>query len=409
MIASNWGGTTQLEATPVFTISYDFYELGNIQGYTLENGYLPAIYVSSAGGFWTYNRAGVPLTVFGIILADIHKNPANPTTFYDLYYNCYGCAGAGAGVGYGCTPGSSNCYSIPIMGLLGRIQDFALSLSHIRFGPVIPGKGTDSQGLYVIPVIVSSSVDPYSVSKVTPPSSKIRLLYVSPIFGMVQGYGGLAFAWTRDTLDLPTDPHLGFSSVQITTLPDGKLKFITTTISKSRYYEGNIFYVDKDIISTKGKVLVTANSIIMGQTAPGGSYYVIGTGQQGVVTFSFGKKYARLITRINATNFFFARIWTRPQSGSAPDLQQMYGQTPNNIISFGQFNTPVYTPYILPQAYGPNWRDNFGYLIYMVDYSWNMPYDVSIPRSQKILVDGKIIWIMAYRGFGPIFVELFDD
>jgi len=166
------------------------------------------------------------------------------------------------------------------------------------------------------------------------------------------------------------------------------------------YIDGIAIYMDKSVISPKGKTLVTVPSLIFGQTSPGGSYYVIAGPNgfnsifHGVVTHTFGKKYARIYLNITGYNRDFINIYTRYRSRSAPDLQQMYGNSPNPN------NTATYYPVV---------ERNFGTLVYATDYSYNMPNATGYARTSKFRVDDQVLWVLTINGFGPVWVELEGD
>ena len=146
--------------------------------------------------------------------------------------------------------------------------------------------------------------------------------------------------------------------------------------------------------------MVTVSSLIFGQTSPGGSYYVIAGANgsnsiyHGVVAYTFGKKYARVYLNINPGNAVFVNTYTRYRSRTAPDLQQMYGNSPNPN------NTATYYPSI---------ERNFGTLVYTTDYSYGMPYATSYPRTSKFRVDGQVLWVITNDSISPIWVELEGD
>ncbi len=397
-----WSNTSQFEATPLFTINYDFYELGNYYGYSLKNGYLPAIYVSNALGYMENYGAPGDLTLFGIVLADIHKNPANPQTFYNLISTSNGTTYPGLN-----PSNCSSCYSIPIVGLIGRISTFGSDLSVYRFGPILPGKNFGLQGVYLIPIASASR----SIIQGSP-SNQLKLLLVSPIFNQIEGYGGLAFAWTKENIDLFLPPSIGIHTPYLTVLPDGELKLITVARYPDGFTEGISINIDRGVLSIRGKTLITAPSLIMGQSSAGGSYYLVTSNPNavyssafsGVVTYTFGKKYAKIFANINAGSFVPIRIYSRPRTRSAPDLQQMYGNTPSSSNGFMWSPT---LPANIPSG-------GFGYIIYLTDDSVNMPYSEAHPSSKKIRLKGEVLWAIqggqyGQGGFGPILIELYDD
>lgn len=397
-----WSNTSQFQATPLFTISYDFYELGNYQGYTVKNGYLPAIYISNALGYMGNYGAPGDLTLFGIVLADIHKNPANPQTFYVPISSSFGSPYPGLN-----PANCSSCYNIPLVGLIGRLSTFGSDISVYRFGPIMPGVNFGLQGVYLIP-ISSASRTIIQDSR----SNKLKLLLVSPIFSQVEGYGGLAFAWTKESIDPNLFPSIGIGTPYITIFPDGELKIVSSAIHKDVFSEGVSIYINEETLSIKDRVLVTAPSLIMGQSGVGGSYYVVtanpyGTYDSafsGVVTYTFGKKYARIFANINAGSFVPIRIYSRMRTRSAPDLQQIYGNSPlpNNFF--------LWSPTLLANIF----NGGYGHLIYLTDYSINVPFGEGYPKSQKIKLDGEVLWVIqggryGQGGFGPIFIELSDE
>ena len=230
---------------------------------------------------------------------------------------------------------------------------------------------------------------------------RMKVLYVAPIFHQFQGYGGLSFAWTRDSVEIPFYPEMGTCRPYLTTLPDGKLKVTMGGYHSDNYIDGVAIYLDKSVISPKGKTLVTSPSLIFGQTSPGGSYYVISESPsstniiyQGVVTYTFGKKYARVYLNLNANNWGFVNIYTRYRSRSAPDLQQMYGQTPNPN------NTSAYYPVV---------ERNFGSLVYLSDYAYGMPFALEYPRTSRFRVDDQVLWVITTNSTSPVWVELEGD
>jgi len=164
------------------------------------------------------------------------------------------------------------------------------------------------------------------------------------------------------------------------------------------YIDGIAIYIDKSVISPKGKTLVTVPPLIFGQTSPGGSYYVIAgynpynTIYHGVIAYTFGKKYARVYLNINAGNTGFVNIYTRYRARTAADLQQMYGNSP-----------PSYS------TYEPSAERNFGTLVYATDYSYNMPYSTDYPRTSKFRVDGQVLWVFTNNNASPVWIELEGD
>jgi len=191
---------------------------------------------------------------------------------------------------------------------------------------------------------------------------------------------------------------MGTCRPYLTTLPDGKLKVTMGGYHADNYIDGIAIYLDKSAISPKGKTLVTVPPLIFGQTSPGGSYYVISgynsfnTIYRGVVAHTFGKKYARVYLNINAINAGFVNIYTRYRSRSAPDLQQMYGNSPSSN-----------------STYQPVLEGNFGTLVYATDYSYNMPYNLGYSRTSKFRVDGQVLWVNIRQSSSPAFIELEGD
>jgi hypothetical protein len=380
-------------------------------GYKPSNGFLPAIYVGNSlymnGMFSTNYNYPHGDSLMAIAFADIHKNPAQPQTYYqpiDTSSPGAGWAAFGAGTlpeNLESCPSSYNgasYYCIPILGFVVQLDTFDLGLNIDKFGSIVPGESFGIHGAYAIPITLPPRPDWGGISSI-----RMKMLYVAPIFHQFEGYGGLSFAWTRDSVEIPYYPEMGTCRPYLTTLPDGKLKVTMGGYYADNYIEGVAIYLDKSVISPKGKTLVTVPQFIFGQTGSGGGYYIIGayasTIRHGVITYTFGKKYARVYFNEAPGNAGVVNIYTRYRSRAAPDIKQMYGNPPN--IS----NGVVYYPVI---------ERNFGTLVYASDYSYNMPTDFSYPKTSKFRVDDQVLWIFSSAGvgsmgIGPVWVELEGD
>jgi len=405
-VGGGWYNTQQIQSAPQFAISFDWYKLGGFMGYKPSNGFLPAIYVGNPlymngvdGISYNYPHGD---SLMAIAFADIHKNPAQPQTYYQPIITNYGYvfpAWIGLPENLQSCPssyGSNSYYCIPILGFAGQLDTFDLGLNIDKFGSIVPGESFGIHGAYIIPITSPPRPDWGGIS-----SMRMKVLYVAPIFHQFQGYGGLSFAWTRDSVEIPYYPEMGTCRPYLTTLPDGKLKVTMGGYHADNYLDGIAIYIDKSVISPKGKTLVTVPSFIFGQTSPGGSYYVIGgynpfnSIYQGVVAYTFGKKYAKVYLNINAGINALLYIYTRYRSRSAPDLQQMYGNSPNPN------NTATYYPVV---------ERNFGTLVNATDYSYSMPNNLGYPRTSKFRVDGQVLWVLTNNsGYGPVWVELEGD
>jgi len=396
-----WLNTIQMQSAPQFAISFDWYKLGGFMGYKPSNGFLPAIYVGNPLYMSSYNYPHGD-TLMAIAFADIHKNPAQPQTYYQPIITNYGYNFTAFGAfrlpenleSCPSSYGGYSYYCIPIFGFAGQLDGFDLGLNIDKFGSIVPGESFGIYGTYIIPITLPPRPDWGGIS-----SMRMKVLYVAPIFHQFQGYGGLSFAWTRDSVEIPYYPEMGTCRPYLTTLPDGKLKVTMGGYHADNYIDGIAIYIDKSVISPKGKTLVTVPPFIFGQTSPGGSYYVIAAANgansiyHGVVAHTFGKKYARVYhSNIGAYNAAFVNIYTRYGARAAPDLQQMYGNSPNPN------NTATYYPVV---------ESNFGTLVYATDYSYAMPYEY--PRTSKFRVDGQVLWVLTNNGFGPLFIELEGD
>jgi len=399
-----WPGVAQMQSAPQFAISFDWYKLGGFMGYKPSNGFLPAIYVGNPlymNGIDAINYNyphGDSLIV--IAFADIHKNPAQPQTYYQPIIQ-YGYGGWAAFAGLPenlqtcpSSYGGNSYYCIPILGFAGQLDTFDLGLNIDKFGSIVPGESFGIHGVYVIPITLPPRPDWGGIS-----SMRMKVLYVAPIFHQFQGYGGLSFAWTRDSVEIPYYPEMGTCRPYLTTLPDGKLKVTMGGYHADNYIDGIAIYLDKSVMSPKDKTLVTVPPLIFGQTSPGGNYYIIGA-YAGVVTYTFGKKYARVYFNLNANYAGVVNIYTRYRSTSSPDLSQMYGNVPNPGTQ--------YRPFV-----ERNFGGNFGTLIYATDYSYNHN-SFSYPRTSKFRVDDQVLWIFVqsgpgYMGYGPVFIELEGD
>ena len=403
-VTTYWG-TLQMQSAPQFAISFDWYKLGGFMGYKPSNGFLPAIYVGNPLYAAGYNYPHGD-SLMAIAFADIHKNPAQPQTYYQPIITSYGSAFPA----FQQLPenlescpssyGGNSYYCIPILGFVGMLDTLDLGLIIDKFGSIVPGESLGIHGTYIIPITSPPRPDIGGIS-----SMRMKVLYVAPIFHQFQGYGGLSFAWTRDSVEIPYYPEMGTCRPYLTTLPDGKLKVTMGGYHADNYIDGIAIYIDKSVISPKGKTLVTVPSLIFGQTSPGGSYYVIAGANgsnivfHGVVTYTFGKKYARVYINVNAGNFTYVNIYTRYRSRSAPDLQQMYGNPPNS-------GSIMYSPVV---------ERNFGTLVYFSDYNYNMPNSTYYPRTSKFRVDGQVLWIFSTGGYpsmggvGPVYIELEGD
>jgi len=396
-----WNNTLQMQSAPQFTISFDWYKLGGYMGYKPSNGFLPAIYVGNplymntvGTTYYNYPHGN---SLIAIAFADIHKNPAQPQTYYQPIIQ-YGYGGWSAFAGLPenlqtcpSSHGGASYYCIPILGFAVQLDTFDLGLNIDKFGSIVSGESFGIHGVYAIPITLPPRPDWGGIS-----SMRMKMLYVAPIFHQFQGYGGLTFAWTRDSVEIPYHPEMGTCRPYLTTLPDGKLKVTMGGYHADNYIDGIAIYLDKSVISPKGKTLVTVPPVIFGQTSPGGNYYVLGS-YRGVVTYTFGKKYARVYFNLNAYNAGVVNIYTRYRSTSSPDLYQMYGNPPNyaNVV------------------YNPSIERNFGTLIYATDYSYNQ-FSLNYPRTSKFRVDDQVLWIFeyggpGYMGYGPVFIELEGD
>jgi len=398
-----WPDAAQIQSAPQFAISFDWYKLGGFMGYKPSNGFLPAIYVGNPSYMNGVNGINYNYphgdSLIAIAFADIHKNPAQPQTYYQPIFNGYGSswpAFTGLPENLQTCPssyGGNSYYCIPILGFAGQLDTFDLGLNIDKFGSIVPGESFGIHGTYIIPITLPPRPDWGGIS-----SMRMKMLYVAPIFHQFQGYGGLAFAWTRDSVEIPYYPEMGTCRPYLTTLPDGKLKVTMGGYHADNYIDGIAIYLDKSVISPKGKTLVTVPPLIFGQTSPGGGYYVIGN-YHGVVTYTFGKKYARVYFNFNPYNAGVVNIYTRYRSRSAPDLQQMYGNPPNS-------GSIMYSPVV---------ERNFGTLVYFSDYNYNMPNSTYYPRTSKFRVDGQVLWIVSVGGtggmwgVGPVFIELEGD
>jgi len=400
LVSFIWGNTLQMQSAPQFAISFDWYKLGGFMGYKPSNGFLPAIYVGNPVYMVHYNYPHGN-SLMAIAFADIHKNPAQPQIYYQPIITNYGYSfpafgGTQLPENLGSCPssyGGNTYYCIPILGFAGLLDTFDLGLNIDKFGSIVPGESFGIHGTYAIPITLPPRPDWGGIS-----SMRMKVLYIAPIFHQFQGYGGLSFAWTRDSVEIPYYPEMGTCRPYLTTLPDGKLKVTMGGYHADNYIDGIAIYLDKSAISPKGKTLVTVPPLIFGQTSPGGSYYVISgynsfnTIYRGVVAHTFGKKYARVYLNINAINAGFVNIYTRYRSRSAPDLQQMYGNSPSSN-----------------STYQPVLEGNFGTLVYATDYSYNMPYYLGYSRTSKFRVDGQVLWVNIRQSSSPAFIELEGD
>ena len=399
-LGNDWGNTLQMQSAPQFAISFDWYKLGGFMGYKPSNGFLPAIYVGNPLYMVDYNYPHGD-SLIAIAFADIHKNPVQPQTYYQPIITTYGYAFPA----FSALPenlescpssyGGYSYYCIPILGFTGQLDTFDLGLNIDKFGSIVPGESFGIHGAYAIPITLPPRPDWGGIS-----SMRMKMLYVAPIFHQFQGYGGLSFAWTRDSVEIPYYPEMGTCRPYLTTLPDGKLKVTMGGYHADNYIDGVAIYTDKSVMSPKSRTLVTVPSLIFGQTSSGGSYYVISGDNpfnsiyHGVVAHTFRKKYARVYFNINAGNNAFVNIYTRYRSRTAPDLQQMYGNSPNPN------NTATYYPFI---------ERNFGTLVYAIDYSYNMPYSTDYIRTSKFTVDDQILWVLISNSYGPVWIELEGD
>jgi len=402
-----WNNSVQYQSAPQFAISFDWYKLGGFMGYKPSNGFLPAIYVgnplygiSTLDTNYNYPHGD---SLMAIAFADIHKNPAQPQTYYQPIITSSGLsvpAFNGLPENLGSCPssyGGNSYYCIPILGFAGQLDTFDLGLNIDKFGSIVPGESFGIHGTYIIPITVLLRPDWGGIS-----SMRMKMLYVAPIFHQFEGYGGLSFAWTRDSVEIPYYPEMGTCRPYLTTLPDGKLKVTMGGYYADNYIDGVAVYLDKTVVSPKGKTLVATPSLIFGQTSSGGSYYVVtvynfyAAVYHGVVTYTFGKKYARVYLNMNANNSGFVNIYTRYRSSSAPDLQQVYGNSPNSNNTFTYY-TPV--------------GGNIGTLVYLSDYSYVMPYEASYARTSKFRVDGQVLWVITTNNYGTsdVWVELDGD
>jgi len=395
---TGFGNSQQLQSAPQFAISFDWYKLGGFMGYKPSNGFLPAIYVGNPLYMIAYNYPHGD-SLMAIAFADIHKNPAQPQTYYQpiitvptgfpafgngfsLPENLESCPSSYAGYSF---------YCIPILGYAIQLDTFDLGLNIDKFGSIVPGESFGIHGTYIIPITLPPRPDWGGIS-----SMRMKVLYVAPIFHQFQGYGGLSFAWTRDSVEIPYYPEMGTCRPYLTTLPDGKLKVTMGGYHADNYIDGIAIYIDKSVISPKGKTLVAIPPLILGQTSPGGSYYIIAGAAgfpnsfHGAVTHTFGKKYARVYLNFGAGNVAVVNIYTRYRSVSAPDLQQMYGSGPPPVVH-------------------PSIERNLGTLVYATDYSYGMPNNVGYPRTSKFRVDGQVLWVIVGDNNGPVWVELEGD
>jgi len=399
-VSTMWFNSLQMQSAPQFTISFDWYKLGGFMGYKPSNGFLPAIYIGNALSMIPYNYPHGD-SLMAIAFSDIHKNPAQPQTYYQPIITTYGYAMPAFGSlqlqeNLQTCPssyGNNSYYCIPILGFAGHLDTFDLGLNIDKFGSIVPGESFGIHGVYAIPITLPPKPDWGGIS-----SMRMKMLYVAPIFHQFQGYGGLSFAWTRDSIEIPYYPKMGSCRPYLTSLPDGKLKVTMGGYHADNYIDGIAININESVLSPRGKTLVTTPSLIFGQSSPGGSYYVISKSNgfdyifHGVVTYTFGKKYARIYLNLNADNSSVINVYTRYRSESAPDLQQMYGQSANaNLV------------------YYPTVERNFGTLVYATDYSYNMPYTTTYPRTKKFIVKGEILWVITHNSYSPVWVELEGD
>jgi hypothetical protein len=357
-------------------------------GYKPSNGFLPAIYVGNPLSMVSMNIGAYSYphgdSLMAIAFADIHKNPAQPQTYYQPISNSGGMMPAFGGgflpdnLGY-CSS-SYNGYSyycIPILGFAVQLDTFDLGLNIDKFGSIVPGESFGIHGAYTIPITLPPRPDWGGISSI-----RMKMLYVAPIFHQFEGYGGLTFAWTRDSVEIPYYPEMGTCRPYLTTLPDGKLKVTMGGYHADNYIDGIAIYIDKSVISPKGKTLVTTAPTIFRQSFPGGSYYTTAG-----ATYTFGKKYARIYFNSNifvgSGNAVFVNIYTRYRSSSAPDLQELYNSSP------------------------PPLERNFGTLVYAADYSYAWPNHLAYPRTSKFRVDDQVLWVIPSSG--QIWVELEGD
>jgi len=375
------GSTIQFQSAPQFTISFDWYKLGGFMGYKPSNGFLPAIYVGNPLYMSVYNYPHGD-SLMAIAFADIHKNPAQPQTYYQPIGNGYPLGFPAFGnlpENLGGCPSSYNgesYYCIPILGFGIKLDTFDLGLNIDKFGSIVPGESFGIHGAYAVPITLPPRPDYGGIA-----SMRMKVLYVAPIFHQFQGYGGLTFAWTRDSVEIPYYPEMGTCRPYLTTLPDGKLKVTMGGYHADNYIDGIAIYIDKSVISPKGKTLVTVPPMILGQSSPGGNYYILATYLHGFVTYTFGKKYARVYLNQDPGNAAFVNIYTRYRSMTAPDLLNVYSGLP-------------------PGA-------NFGTLVYAADYS-HMG-SAGYPRTSKFRVDDQVLWVVYSAAYAPVFIELEGD
>jgi len=269
-------------------------------------------------------------------------------------------------------------YCIPILGFAPLLDTFDLGLNIDKFGSIVPGESFGIHGAYVIPITLPPRPDWGGIS-----SMRMKALYVAPIFHQFQGYVGLTFAWTRDSVEIPYYPEMGTCRPYLTTLPDGKLKVTMGGYHADNYIDGIAIYLDRSVISPKDKTLVTVPPNLFLQSSPGGSYYT----QHSGVTYTFGKKYARVYFNSSPNgppgNAVIVNIYTRYRSTSIPDVLGLLHGSP------------------LQEA-------NFGSLVYATDYSHlsNSGY----PRTSKFRVDGQVLWMpSSFDVWGGVWVELEGD
>jgi len=374
------GSTIQFQSVPQFSISFDWYKLGGFMGYKPSNGFLPAIYVGNSMSMIPYNYPHGD-SLMAIAFADIHKNPAQPQTYYQPIIN-FVTGFPAFGNGFNLPENLESCpssysgfsfYCIPILGFAYQLDTFDLGLNIDKFGSIVPGESFGIHGTYIIPMTLPPRPDWGGIS-----SMRMKVLYVAPIFHQFEGYAGLTFAWTRDSVEIPYYPEMGTCRPYLTTLPDGKLKVTMGGYHADNYIDGIAIYIDKSVISPKGKTLVAIPPNLIGQSSPGGSYYVI----PGVVTYTFGKKYARVYLSVGAGNADLVEIYTRYRSSSVPDLIRLYQ---NGVLV----------------------ERSFGSLVYATDYS-HMG-STSYPRTSKFRVDSQVLWVNTSNSSYRLWVELEGD
>ncbi len=276
--------------SPQFTISFDYLGYTKPFGYSLSEGYLPAVMAVVLGnmtwgptGYSGVNIKGATYPhgdgIVFAVLQDIHNNPAKPTVFR-IPVNS----------------GSNQFF--PAFSHFPATDEDTYGVNIDKFGSIIPMPSHGILGGYAVPYTTPPRVD------FTLASMRMRVMFFEPVTWLNgnQGISNTIIGWfvaasTIESVVNPSYPFMGLCRPYIMTLKD------KTFVTLGGYYYDN--YINGVAVEVDPKIFMPENykrlsslpaNVPLYITSPT-SQFLVGTGtftMNGRLFGSFGKKYAMI-------------------------------------------------------------------------------------------------------------------